>query len=83
MYQSVILCLLPIGRQYLRRLVWKGIKCSYVLINAVSYIMKEVGQLGENVQGGSDVISLPRNRTNLNTTLAMMECCFSTNFLHS
>lgn len=31
-----------LGRQCLRQLVKIGIKCSYVLINAVSYIMKEV-----------------------------------------
>lgn len=30
------------GREYLQRLVRHGVKCSYVLINAVSYIMKEV-----------------------------------------
>ena len=30
------------GRHMLRTLVQKGVKCSYVLINAVSYIMKEV-----------------------------------------
>ena len=30
------------GRHMLRTLVQRGVKCSYVLINAVSYIMKEV-----------------------------------------
>ena len=30
------------GRHMLRTLVQDGVKCSYVLINAVSYIMKEV-----------------------------------------
>ena len=30
------------GSHCLRQLVKNGIKCSYVLINAVSYIMKEV-----------------------------------------
>ena len=30
------------GRHMLQTLVQKGVKCSYVLINAVSYIMKEV-----------------------------------------
>lgn len=32
------------GRECLRKLVKSGIKCSYVLVNAVSYIMKEVGK---------------------------------------
>ena len=32
-----------VGRRFLQQLVRSGIKCSYVLINAVSYIMKEVG----------------------------------------
>ena len=32
----------PSGRECLHRLVKSGIKCSYILINAVSYIMKEV-----------------------------------------
>ena len=31
------------GRHMLKALVGNGVKCSYVLINAVSYIMKEVG----------------------------------------
>lgn len=31
------------GREGIRRLVAAGIKCSYVLINAVSYMMPEVG----------------------------------------
>ena len=31
-----------IGKESLRRLVKEGIKCSYVLINAVSYVMMEV-----------------------------------------
>ena len=37
------------GRHMLKTLVQKGVKCSYVLINAVSYIMKEVSkkQCGE------------------------------------
>ena len=30
------------GQQLLRKLVKAGVKCSYILINAVSYIMKEV-----------------------------------------
>lgn len=30
------------GREMLRRLIERGIKCSYVLINAVSFIMGEV-----------------------------------------
>ena len=30
------------GLECLRRLVGEGIQCSYILINAVSYIMKEV-----------------------------------------
>ncbi len=34
------------GQHFLRQLVRKGIKCSYVLINAVTYIMKEVGVVG-------------------------------------
>lgn len=33
-----------VGRECLRKLVKSGIKCSYVLVNAVSYIMKEVGK---------------------------------------
>lgn len=40
-----MLPLLPLtGRECLRKLVKSGIKCSYVLVNAVSYIMKEVGK---------------------------------------
>ena len=34
--------LLFVGRESLTRLANAGIKCSYVLISAVSYIMKEV-----------------------------------------
>ena len=30
------------GRQMVKILVQNGVKCSYVFINAVSYIMKEV-----------------------------------------
>ena len=30
------------GRHMLKKLVMEGVKCSYVLINAVSYIMNEV-----------------------------------------
>jgi translation initiation factor eIF-2B subunit delta len=33
------------GKHMLRTLVQKGVKCSYVLINAVSYIMKEVSKV--------------------------------------
>lgn len=32
------------GAECLRQLISEGIKCSYVLISAVSYIMKEVGE---------------------------------------
>ena len=35
------------GRHMLRTLVQRGVKCSYVLINAVSYIMKEVSAVVE------------------------------------
>lgn len=35
--------ILTVGQGGLRQLLKEGIKCSYVLINAVSYIMKEVG----------------------------------------
>ena len=31
-------------------------------------------QFGENVRGGSDIISRLRNETDLNTTVAMLEC---------
>lgn len=34
--------LIVAGLECLRRLVEEGIQCSYILINAVSYIMKEV-----------------------------------------
>ncbi len=34
--------LVPLGREMLRRLVKHGISCSYVLVNTVSYAMKQV-----------------------------------------
>ena len=34
-----------LGRECLRRLVKHGVKCSYVLISAVSYVIKEVCEL--------------------------------------
>ena len=39
---SVLVGLCCAGRHCLRQLVQSGIKCSYIFINAVSYIMKEV-----------------------------------------
>lgn len=33
---------LLLGRECLRRLVKEGIRCSYVLISAISYVIKEV-----------------------------------------
>lgn len=33
------------GRETLRRLVTQGVRCTYVLINAISYVLPEVGSL--------------------------------------
>ena len=41
MYGSVIF-VSSSGKEMLRRLVKHGIKCSYALINAASYVIKEV-----------------------------------------
>lgn len=45
-YRLLISCSIA-GRECLRKLVKNGIKCSYVLVNAVSYIMKEVGNTAQ------------------------------------
>ena len=46
------------GRECLRKLVKSGIKCSYVLVNAVSYIMKEVGKKITNPDLSHNSVSL-------------------------
>jgi len=41
-YVDLMCCNVPIGCQMLRLLVSSGIKCAYVLINSLSFVMREV-----------------------------------------
>ena len=51
---------------------------------AVRFILGLLIQIGEIVQGQSDIITLLRNGDNPNTTVAILECSFITDyFLHS
>ena len=47
-------------------------------------ITKQLGRrkITDNVQGGSDIISLLRNGADPITTVAMLKCSFVANFLH-
>lgn len=52
------------GREALRRLVQRGINCTYVLISAVSYILPEV------------IKTESHSRALINKLISILRCCF-------
>ncbi len=67
------------GRALLRRLLSHGIACTYVLLNAASYIMSEVTKVFSHCYAFAQLVIQQNMCLHKNIRLQVsLECCFAT-----